>query len=131
MENAMTISRIACAAPKAAGLLAAFGLMAALAACSGKQNQQRVQFDGHYFPAKAKPVDKKTTWAEFTVEVDRVSQSLDGARAAGEYEGIRYCLTKAKYGSSKIDWAIGPETPVDQLVIDRDTLTFRGTCGKP
>lgn len=126
----MIISRIASAAPNIARLALVAGLMAALAACSGKE-EKRIRFDGHYFPAKARAADKKRSMAEFTVEVQRVSQSLDGARAAGEYEGIRYCITTANYGSSKIDWAVGPDTAPQDLTIVKDTLTFRGTCGKP
>ena len=107
--------------------LAALCLLA-LAGCNQKR-ENRVEFDGHYFPAKAKAVDRKVSIAEFTVEIKDVSQSLDGARAAGEYEATRYCVTE--YGSSRIDWAIGPETAPEDLMIEGDTLTFRGTCQEP
>ncbi|TDK43232.1 hypothetical protein E1832_17430 [Antarcticimicrobium luteum] len=99
-----------------------------LGGCTGNKDKQ-LRFDGHQYRTKAKPADRKMSIAAFTVEVKNVSQSLKGARAAGEYAGVRYCVTN--YGSSRIDWDIGPETDPGTLMIDRDTLTFRGTCLKP
>lgn len=113
-----------------AGRIAGLGLVACIAltvGCSKKDN--RVLFDGLYFKAKAAPVDKKKTLTVFTVSVNDVSQSLDAARSAGGYEGTRYCI--ANYGTSKIDWAVGPETEPQKLAIDKDTLTFQGTCVRP
>jgi hypothetical protein len=100
----------------------------ALAGCNVDKDKQ-IRFDGHHFRTKAKPTDRKVALAPFTVEVKNVSQSLKGARAAGEYAGIRYCVVN--YGSSSIDWEVGPETDPETLVIEKDQLTFRGTCLKP
>jgi len=112
----------------AKGAALAAACLLALGACNGKR-ENRVRFDGNYYPTKAKAVDRKESVAMFTVEIKNVSQSLDGARAAGEYAGIRYCVTK--YGSSYVDWAVGPETDPAQLQIAGDTMTFSGTCLKP
>lgn len=110
--------------------LAVFGLAALVVLIAGcTKKDERVLFDGLYFKAKAAPVDRKKTLAEFVVSVQDVSQSLEGARAAGGYEGTRYCI--ANYGTSRIDWTVGPETEPQQLVIDKDTLSFRGTCLRP
>ncbi|WP_353346881.1 hypothetical protein [Aquicoccus sp. SU-CL01552] len=106
--------------------LAALCLLA-LGGCTDKD--KRVRFDGIHFKTKAKAVDRKVSAADFQVEVKKATQSLDGARGAGEYAGIRYCI--ANFGSSRIDWAIGPDTDPAVLRIEGDTLTFRGTCLKP
>ena len=66
---------------------------------------------------------------DFVVSVKDASVSLDGARAAGGYEGTRYCI--ANYGTSRIDWTVGPDTEPQNLVIDKDTLNFQGTCLRP
>ena len=108
-------------------VLAALCLLA-LGACNANKDK-RILFDGIHFRTKAKAIDRKVSAADFGVEVKSASQSLDGARAAGEYAGIRYCI--ANFGSSRIDWAIGPDTDPAALRIEGDTLTFRGTCLKP
>ncbi len=111
---------------RAAGLAALCGLT--LAACNVNRDKQ-IRFEGFYFRTKAKAVEKKVSVADFTVEIKDVAQSLDGAREAGKYAGTRYCVTN--YGSSRINWAVGPDTEAENLVIEGDTLTFRGTCLKP
>lgn len=89
----------------------------------------RVAFDGIYFSAKAKHVNKKATPADFTVTVNRVSQSLDGAREAGRYEGTKFCIQN--FGSSRIAWKVGPDTKPQNLRIENDKLTFAGSCQRP
>ena len=112
----------------ARGAAAAALCLLALAGCNADKDNQTL-FDGQQFRTKAKPADRKVTLAAFTVDVKNVSKSLKGARAAGEYAGIRYCVVN--YGSSRIDWEVGPETDPETLVIEKDSLTFRGTCLKP
>lgn len=107
--------------------VAALGLLV-LGGCNVDKDKQ-LRFDGYHFKTEVKPVDRKVSIVDFTAEVKKASQSLTGARAAGEHAGIRYCI--ATYGSSRIDWAIGPKTDPETLVLDKDTLTFRGTCLKP
>ncbi len=111
--------------------ISALGLIAALAivASCGRGSNDQVLFDGHAFRTKAKVVDKKVTLADFTVTVDGASVSLNGAREAGRFEGTKYCI--ANYGSSKIDWKVGPDTDPKNLRIVDDTLTFAGTCQRP
>jgi hypothetical protein len=106
------------------GVLCAASLLVA-SGCT-KREDKLTPFDGHYFKAKIKPVDKKASRADFTTTIWAVSQSLDGARQAGHYEGTKYCI--AQYGSSKINWAVGPDTAPENLTIVDDTLTFAGRC---
>ena len=85
---------------------------------------ERVAFDGVFFNAKARKVEKQND--VFTVTVKKVSQSLDGAREAGRHAGTEYCIEK--FGTSRIQWGIGPDTPPEQLQIVGDSITFDGKC---
>ena len=109
------------------------GAMAALmivSACGiANSRSDRVLFDGQYFRTKAKSVDKKKMPAEFTVVVNGVSASLDGAREAGRFEGTKFCIRN--FGSSRIVWKVGPDTEPQNLRISDDKLTFAGTCQRP
>lgn len=100
------------------------------AACSTPvSSANRVLFDGNYYRSKAKVVDKKVSPTDFTVTVNGVSQSLDGAREAGRHEGIKFCIQN--FGSSRINWKVGPDTEPQNLRISDDKLTFAGTCQRP
>jgi hypothetical protein len=96
----------------------------ALTACENKND--RIAFDGEFFRTKVKKVDKQLD--VFTVNIRDVSRSLDGAREAGRYAGTEYCV--AQFGSSEIEWSVGPETPTEQLQVVDDTLIFSGVCPK-
>ncbi len=107
------------------GRWCAVALMLTLTACAG-QRERQVAFDGHVFKAKASAVDKAVSRADFTATVSGVSKSLEGAREAGRYEGTKYCIVN--YGSSRINWAVGPDTAPAQLRVVDDSLTFAGRC---
>lgn len=96
-----------------------------LSACQQREDE-RVRFDGILFRAKAETVDKKVTLADFTATVSDVSQSIHAALEAGRYEGTKYCI--AQYGTSRIDWRVGPDTPPENLRIVDDTLILSGRC---
>lgn len=89
------------------------------------KNRSEITFDGHAFRGHAKG-DRGKEPVHFVATVRGVSKSMDGAVQAAEYQGIRHCL--AHYGTSSIDWDVGPDTPRDALVTENDTLTFMGTC---
>lgn len=111
-------------------MLSAVVALAVVSACGiVTPSENRVLFDGHAFRAKAKPVDKKASPADFTVVVNGVSASLDGAREAGRFEGTKFCIKQ--FGSSKIVWKVGPDTEPQNLRISDDKLTFAGTCQRP
>ncbi|WP_372571386.1 hypothetical protein [Ruegeria jejuensis] len=103
-------------------------LAGALAAC-GQSEKDQILFDGQAFRTKASAVDKRRTRAEFTVTIDDVTRSLDGAREAGRYQGTRYCIEN--YGNSDIKWAVGPDTDPAQLRVVDGRLTFQGICQRP
>lgn len=93
----------------------------ALPACGNRDED--VAFDGQFFNARAKKVDGERD--QFEVTVKPFSASADGARAAGEYEAIKYCIDL--YGSSDIIWQRGPDDE-DGLLVAGDTLSLRGAC---
>ena len=97
-------------------------LVALAAGCTARA--ERVAFDGQFFSAKARKVDGQ--YDVFTVTVGGVSKSLDGAREAGGYEGVKYCINT--YGNSDIEWVVGPDTPPEQLRIEKDKFVFQGVC---
>ena len=101
------------------------GALLVSAGCA-KREDRLLPFDGFLYKAKAGPVDKKVSRADFTATVWEVSQSLEGARQAGHYEATKYCIKE--YGSSKVAWSVGPDTPPENLRIVDDTLTFSGRC---
>ena len=112
--------------------LLAGGLVAAtlVSACSVVQpSSEKARFDGQYFRTKVKPVDKKAAPADFTIVVNGVSASLDGAREAGRYEATKYCISK--FGSSRVNWKVGPDTEPQKLPISDDKLTLAGSCMRP
>lgn len=97
-------------------------VLVSIAGCSSSED--RIAFEGQYFKAKARKVEKQRD--VFTVSVKGVSRSLDGARQAAEYEGTKYCVSY--FGSSDIYWTVGPDTPATSLPIENDTLTYQGRC---
>jgi len=106
----------------ARGWIAAALAAALLAGCQNKDD--RVAFDGKYYSAKVSLVEKQRD--VFVVTVRDLDQGIDGARATAEYEGVAYCVRT--FGSSKIDRAVGPDTPAAQLRIADGTLSYQGTC---
>jgi len=96
----------------------------AVAACN--TSDERVIFNGAYFRTKAAPVDRRATRAVFDVTVRDVTQSIEGAREAGRYEGTRYCIEK--YGTSRIQWSVSPDAEASQLQIRDGQMFFRGRC---
>lgn len=118
--------------PRAArvGVTGALAVLMLLSACGIPiSSADRVRFDNKLFRTQAKPVDKKKAPTEFTVVVHGASASVDGAREAGRYEGIKYCIEK--FGSSRIDWKVGPDTEPQNLRIADDKLLFAGSCQRP
>lgn len=110
-------------------ILGAAAALSVISACTVSSSSDRVLFDGQFFRAKAKHVDKKAMPTDFTVVVTGVSASLDGAREAGRYEGTKFCIKN--FGSSSIEWKVGPDTEPQNLRISDDKLTFAGACQRP
>jgi hypothetical protein len=107
-------------------------LLAAVTAVSGcsekfrdsfRSKKDLVTFDGHVYKSKAQKVSRETR-DHFEVTVSRANQSLLGARQAGEYEATKYCISE--YGTSNVDWLIGPE---DETIIPvDDKIMLEGFC---
>lgn len=104
------------------GAVALLGAVIMVAGCS--DDDDRVRFDGKFFPTKVSKVDGQRD--QIVVTVKQVAQSPKGALAAGRYAAVSYCV--GLYGSSDIDWIVGPDTDPSQIRITDNTMTFRGTC---
>ena len=106
---------------KTISLIAALSL-GLVAGCTNSKD--RLAFDGQYFRTKVARVDGQRD--VFTVRIRDVARSLDGAREAGRHAGVSHCVEN--FGSSDIEWAVGPDTPPEQLQIADNTLIFSGIC---
>jgi len=97
--------------------------MTVLAGCA--EREQRVLFNGNYYPGKARA--QKEDRRNFTASVRRAGRGLEGAQQAVLYEATRYCLTN--FGTSEIAWSgvpVGAEGPVYGR--SGDTVSVRGRC---
>lgn len=94
-----------------------------LAACSS--NDDTILFDGQAFRGKATHIDRDNR-REFAATVSPVSASIEGAREAGRFEGVKYCVVE--YGTSDITWITGPDAEPQTWAVDRDSVTFTGRC---
>ncbi len=94
-----------------------------LTACNNR-NRNQIAFDGQFFNARATKVDKVRE--NFAVTVRPVSNSLTGALEAGRHAATRYCILE--FGSSAIDWTLGPDQDPESYVITNDQLDLSGTC---
>lgn len=88
---------------------------------AGRKGQS---FDGHYFRTSAKKVGEDRS--QFEVTVRKATASIAGAQEAGRVESARYCIEN--YGSSVVNWVIGPDDDPETYVLDGDTLVLSGTC---
>jgi len=93
-----------------------------LAACESRDD--RLAFDGFFFRTSSSDINDDP--AQFVAITRNVSQSFEGARQATFYEATRYCIET--FGTSRIRWVIGPDTPPEALSVVDDTLTYQGEC---
>lgn len=100
-------------------------LVAGLALSGCAKKESRVYFNGNYYPTKGKHVGKDDR-REFVVTVRRANQGEAGAREAGRYGGKQYCLKN--YGTSEIEWAVGPDAPAGTYDASKGSIAMRGTC---
>ena len=112
----------ACKRGKSVAMIAIVVLGVTGMSCSRLQEDTRVAFDGIYFNAKV-TFDKKQR-ENFEINVRKASQSIAGAREAGQYESTKYCLRE--FGTSDVDWVYGPDDETVQI-LDGD-LYLKGTC---
>lgn len=105
-------------------ILLLIAAMAVLAGCGASQRRQVQTFDGQTFRGSAKASGEDRQY--FVASVRDPRKSIDGAIQAAEYQAVKHCINL--YGTSDIDWEIGPETPKDQLSITGNSLTLTGRC---
>lgn len=88
-------------------------------------SEERVLFDGNYYPGKAR--GEKTDRRDFTATVRRAGRGIGGAQKAALHEATRYCLKN--FGTSEIAWSgvpEGQEGPVYARSGDR--VSVKGRC---
>ena len=105
------------------GTFATLTALLLVSAC-GAREEDRIAFDGIYFAARTATLGDDL--ADFTTTIEGVSAGVHAALEAGRYEGTKYCI--ANYGTSDIEWSVGPETEPENLVITEDTITLQGRC---
>lgn len=81
-------------------------------------------FDGVRFNSNVKAA--RGDRENFVATARPVSKSFNGAIEAARYEGIQHCIRF--YGTSDIEWTVGPDTPREAMTVEKDTLVFTGRC---
>lgn len=99
-------------------------LISALGLTACGPDDDDILFEGQYFRTKVK--SERSQRDVFVVTSSPVSASLSGAREAARYEATVYCVNR--FGRSDIVWAVGPDSPDEQLPISNNTLTLQGRC---
>jgi hypothetical protein len=84
--------------------------------------ENKVSFDGYYFPYKL--VRNKADDRSFDLTVKRANRSLLGAREAGRYEATRFCIKI--FGTSDIKWFLDPDD--ENISLTGRVLKLSGQC---
>lgn len=84
-----------------------------------------IRFDGQRFNARARATERRDKQT-FVVTVPNAVRSLQGARMAGDHAGKSHCIRY--FGTSDIDWTVGPQTDPAALVFEGGTLRLAGRC---
>ena len=90
--------------------------------CGENYKNNKHAFDGVEFSTffKIEKDDPKN----FSLRVRKASKSLVGAREAGRYEAIKYCVER--FGTSDIAWKDGPESP--DIELENGNFNLTGSC---
>ncbi|MCT4557923.1 MAG: hypothetical protein N4A61_07675 [Pelagimonas sp.] len=91
----------------------------------GLQRRAIPTFDGHRFNVGVKTEGRKNQQA-FVASVRGISRSPEGAIQAAAYHATRHCLKF--YGTSDIDWTVGPDQDPATLAQGTDSLSLSGRC---
>ena len=97
--------------------------LAVVAGCANRE--ERVLFDGNYYPGKVRA--DRDERRNFTATVRRAGRGIEGAQKAAVYEATRYCLDS--FGTSEIAWsgvAEGQEDPV--YARSGESVSVSGRC---
>jgi len=85
---------------------------------------RNVEFEGQRFRANlSSPGEDRR---EMVITVTPVAVNPEAAQEAGRFEATKYCLNR--YGGSDTEWTVGPDLPVERLVVVDDTITLQGRC---
>lgn len=109
-------------------LILGLGMLSGCGVTKGLFTGTGPEFDGQRFRGSAKALERGDP-KRFVATVRPASASVSGAIAAAEYEAIGHCIHY--YGTSDIDWEVGPDTAPEAFAIDNDQLSLRGACVDP
>lgn len=100
-----------------------------LTGCSALQGRDdNAVFDGVHYRADVK--SSREARNVFSIEVrDATQGSLQGAREAGRYEAIKYCIKQT--ASSDIAWTVGPDDAAAARIDSAGNLVLQGRCVDP
>lgn len=87
-------------------------------------SRSKVEINDRRFRARA-TADRNDS-RNFSVSVTPVSVDPEAALEAGRYQATRYCLLT--FGGSDTEWRIGPDTPLEGLGVQNDTVVLEGRC---
>ncbi len=104
----------------------AAGLAAGLSACGLVNDGTELQYGGMTFRGDVKA--SKADRAQFVATGGPIGASIDGATRAAAHQGTAYCIRM--FGTSDIDWDIGPDTPQGQLPVSGKDVVFQGRCAE-
>ena len=90
--------------------------------CGERYLDNQVSFDGIRFGSSLKKVNGDEL--AFNVIVKDAARSFEGAREAGRYEAIKYCIEMLS--TSDIDWEVSPDS--SDLVLNNGNLELSGRC---
>lgn len=104
------------------------GAVVATAGCDAVRGRDDLAvFDGVYYRAAVR--SEREARKDFTVEVRDAAQGIAGAKEAGRFEAIKYCIKHT--ASSEIEWTVGPDTDDAALRLTDGSLVLQGTCVDP
>lgn len=105
-------------------IAAALAALAAFSMLGGCAQNGENDFVGSEYRSKSWPV--KGDRQAFVVVVSGAGADGSAPREAARYRATQYCL--GNFGTSDIDWTVGPETSSDGLRRWRGGLVFYGRC---
>lgn len=94
-----------------------------IAGCAKKED--KVLFDGKYYPAKVR--SERADRQNFTATASRAGRGVEGARKAAVHEATRHCIEN--FGTSTIEWAGAREGQAGPVYArSGDRVSVSGTC---
>lgn len=92
----------------------------------GQAAANRTQLEDNGIRYRARTSAERDDKRSFTATASPVAPDPEGAVDAAVYQATRYCILT--YGGSDTEWITGPDTPVEELPIEDNTVSLTGRC---